>query len=345
MKTSTLLSAALLCASLTACSQPAPPPAPANGPAASNTPDTGPRSFIGRQVDKALQEARKELAAENISISDGFDININGRRIHTGGDADRLPKAEITPAGELLIEGKAVAVTPAQRAQLLDYRHQVIGVAEAGMAIGGKGADIAGEALAGVAGAIFGGKEAEKDFEQRMEAKGKQIEAEAMTLCAHLPGMLASQQRLAASLPAFKPYARMTQADIDECGKDGKHTGIAFMSGEDRAQIRDEIRDKIRQGVRSGVQGVAQAAGVAASGTGDVATVNGVRFLLPPGGVNTETRNGETRISVSNGLRVRLDNQGLWVNGERYPAPKADGEVDLRTPGTVRVDGKAVTPR
>ena len=54
-------------------------------------------------------------------------------------------------------------------------------------------------------------------------------------------------------------------------------------------------------------------------------TVNGVRFLLPPGGVSTDSRNGDTTIKVSNGLRVRLDDSGLSVNGERYPAPKANG--------------------
>ena len=53
-----------------------------------------------------------------------------------------------------------------------------------------------------------------------------------MKLCKQLPGMLASQQALAASLPAFKPYARMTQADIDDCGKHGKDNGVAVTSGE-----------------------------------------------------------------------------------------------------------------
>ena len=34
--------------------------------------------------------------------------------------------------------------------------------------------------------------------------------------------MLVSQQKLAAALPAFKPYATMTQQDVDDCGKDMK---------------------------------------------------------------------------------------------------------------------------
>jgi hypothetical protein len=37
---------------------------------------------------------------------------------------------------------------------------------------------------------------------------------------------MASQQALAGTLPAFKPYATMTQAEIDDCGKKDKK-GVA----------------------------------------------------------------------------------------------------------------------
>ena len=254
MKTTQVLAAALLAGlSLTACSEPPAPPAPPAPPSPPVAANESPKNFIGRHVDKALAEARKELATQNISISDGFNINVNGHEIHNKGE--NLPKAEITPQGDLLIEGKAVSITPAQRQDLLTYRARIIGIAEAGMAIGGKGADLAGEALGGVVGAIFGGKEGEKAFEQRMEAQGKKMEAEAMKLCTQLPGLLSSQQALAASLPEFKPYARMTQADIDDCGKDVKGKGVAVTDGE-RDRIREDIRREIREGVRETVQTV-----------------------------------------------------------------------------------------
>ncbi len=226
--THALAAALLVGLSLAGCSEPPSPPSPPAPPSPPVAANESPKSFIGRHVDKALDEARKELATQNISISDGFNINVNGHEIHTQGE--NLPKAEITPQGDLLIEGKAVNVTAAQRQELLAYRGRIIGIAEAGMAIGGKGADLAGEALGGVVGAIFGGKEGEKEFEQRMEAQGKKIEAEAMKLCTQLPGLLASQQALAASLPEFKPYARMTQEDIDDCGKDVKGKGVSVTS-------------------------------------------------------------------------------------------------------------------
>jgi hypothetical protein len=49
-----------------------------------------------------------------------------------------------------------------------------------------------------------------------------QIQAAAMQLCKRMPGLLTSQQKLAAALPAFRPYPTMTQEDIDDCGKDMK---------------------------------------------------------------------------------------------------------------------------
>ena len=213
--------------SLLACSQPPAPPAPPSPPAPP-TAGSADKGFIGRQVDRAMAEARKELREGNLSINGDIDININGKQF--GKSDSRLPKAEISPQGDLLIEGKKVETSAAQRQQLLAYRNQVLGIAEAGMAIGSQGAAIAGKAVSGALGAIFSSERGRKDFEQRMEAEGKKIEAEAMKLCKLMPSLLAGQQALAGSLPAFKPYATMTQADIDDCGKDAKGKGVAVIS-------------------------------------------------------------------------------------------------------------------
>lgn len=206
-----------------------PSPSPAPPASSSNNAATGdaPQTVIGRSVEKAIVEAREELRRENISISDGVHINVNGHESKRG---DNLPKAEITPQGDLLIEGKQVAVDAAQRKLLLDYRNHIIAVAEAGMAIGVKGADLAGKAISETIGGLISGDT--DGIEKKIEAEASKIEADAMKLCAQLPPMLATQQQLAASLPAFKPYATMTEEDIDDCGKDvGKHKGVAVTSG------------------------------------------------------------------------------------------------------------------
>ena len=196
-------------------SQPASTTQPAAQPAASSS---QPQTALGRMVDNGVREARAELEKGDIDIGGHVDINVGHDR-HAIGHRSDLPEAHITPQGDLFVEGKAVAVTPQQRTLLLAYRKQIIGVAEAGMSMGVQGADLAGKAVSEVFGSVLSGKG--EDFGKRMEAEGKKLEAQGKLLCAQLEPMRATQQELAASLPAFKPYATMTRDDIDDCRKDG----------------------------------------------------------------------------------------------------------------------------
>jgi hypothetical protein len=174
-------------------------------------------SMIGRQVEREIAKARVELRTKDISLDHGVGIDVNGK--HYGGSGDGHDHAAITPKGDLVIDGKAVPVTPAQRALLLEYREQMIGVAEAGMAVGAKGADLAGAAVSEALGSIFGDGDT-KAMEQRIEEKAESLKQDAKVICTHLPAMLDTQRRLAAALPAFKPYADMTQDDVDDCARD-----------------------------------------------------------------------------------------------------------------------------
>lgn len=232
-----------------ACSADEPAP-PATGEAAS----TGARTALGRTIESALEEARKDMATGNLGIGGELDLHVGGARISRSAprdaDGNPLPKAEISADGDLLIGGEAVAVTPEQRALLLDYRAHVVKLVEAGMALGVKGADLgmqaAGEALRNV----FTGNGA--DFEQRIEAEAAKIEAEAMKLCDGLPAMLETQQQLAASLAQFRPYATMEARDVDECrdrgrGSDAERAGL-------QAEVRDDIRIGIRESIRAAVR-------------------------------------------------------------------------------------------
>lgn len=161
-------------------------------------------------IDHALDRAKEKLRTKNITISD--DDNA----------ANTLPKAEITPEGDLLIAGKPVAVTPRQRQMLQDYRRQVVEIGEQGIDIGKQGTALglhaAGEALT----AVFSGK-SEQQIRDHVEAQAADIRQAAAQICNRLPALMASQQELAAALPAFKPYARMTQQDIDDCHTDASH--------------------------------------------------------------------------------------------------------------------------
>lgn len=170
-------------------------------------------SLIAAEIHKGMAQARRELATRDIEI----DHILIGHGRH--GEDDALPRAAITPQGDLVIAGKRVAATPEQHALLLDYRQQVVGIAEAGMDIGEQGANLGTQAAKeAIWGALTG--KSDQQIETSIKPQTEQIKAAALKLCQRLPALLASQQTLAAAMPDFRPYATMTRKDVDDCGKD-----------------------------------------------------------------------------------------------------------------------------
>lgn len=151
----------------------------------------------GGTIDRALDEAREKLNTENLSL----------------GGVDGLPKAELTPQGDLLINGVAVPMTPAQREAALAYREQLLAVAESGMAMGKDGVAIAGDALALAAAGLLGADTTLR--EAGIEAKGKAMEAAALALCERVEGLDAAQSRFAELMPEFKPYVKAIDISAD----------------------------------------------------------------------------------------------------------------------------------
>ena len=68
-----------------------------------------------------------------------------------------------------------------------------------------------------------------EEMEKRIEKEAKQLEASAMRICDDLPGLLDTQQALAAAVPAFVPYAKMESSDIADCHEGG----VAVLSDEE----------------------------------------------------------------------------------------------------------------
>lgn len=160
-----------------------------------------------QEMEKAREEiatARERLARENLSLN----RNENGS----------LPKAEITPTGDLLIEGKAVVTTPEQKALVLAYRGELLGVVGDGMAIGMEGARVGIDAAASALKGVLAGQSGDEIGQQVGEQAKAKIKPMVAQLCTRLPGLLSAQQALAAALPEFKPYASMDQSDVDDCG-------------------------------------------------------------------------------------------------------------------------------
>ena len=105
--------------------------------ACSNPTTTDPAtSRIEASVVDSMKEARRDVRK-----------HVNERNIQLSADDDSLPRAEITPAGDLLVGGKKVAIDASQRALLMQYRGQVADIAGAGAEIGLQGAELATKAM------------------------------------------------------------------------------------------------------------------------------------------------------------------------------------------------------
>lgn len=162
------------------------------------------RSDLDGTIAGAMDTARDKLRTENIEISDS---------------GSNKPRAEISPQGDLLIGGKPIAVTPEQHELLLRYRGQLITIAEVGIDIGTQGAELGTHAASAALSAVFSGK-SDRVVERQVETQASGIRHAAAKLCDQLPALRESQQKLAATLPSFRPYATMTQDDIDDCRRE-----------------------------------------------------------------------------------------------------------------------------
>ncbi len=188
---------------------------PANGD------DTGINAEIRRElvdarkeVNTELAKARQELETGNLTLQDSFQF---GAKPKSNRHDMEKPTAAITPQGDLLIDGKAQEIDNGQRRQLLMYRGLMVEIAKIGIDIG---QDSAEAALAAVDrswislmfGALTGSLE--RRIEQTVQ---QQVEPRVRGLCRILPRVMESQQRLAATLPQFRPYATLEQRDVANC--------------------------------------------------------------------------------------------------------------------------------
>lgn len=175
-------------------------------------------SVIAAEIQKGIEDGKKELVTQ--------DIDVTSVRIGKNPDksANTRPKAVITPQGNLVIAGHPVDATAEQHVLLVDYRQQVIGIASAGMDIGASGAsmgvDVAKQAIFGA----LAGK-SDKEIDASIKPQTDKLQAAVLQLCKRMPDLMASQQKLAAAMPAFQPYATMTQKDVDDCSKQTDQNG------------------------------------------------------------------------------------------------------------------------
>ncbi|MEO7478456.1 MAG: DUF2884 domain-containing protein [Lysobacteraceae bacterium] len=129
--------------------------------------------------------------------------------------AQGAPNAVITPAGDLSIDNKSVAVTPEQRDLLKKYYGDVVAIRQAGIETGKAGAAMAGHAIGAVASGLAHGDP--DSIGPKIDAHAKEIESKAMVICNDVVALRTTQDAIAASLPAFKPYANIEKQEVDDC--------------------------------------------------------------------------------------------------------------------------------
>lgn len=171
-------------------------------------------------ADEAASEAKSGWAAIAEEAKAGIREEMANENLDIGKHIDGLPRAALSPQGDLLIDGKPVELTHAQRKQLLAFRTNLAAIAEAGAEIGLQAAELATVAMKESAKAAFGGDTA--SLEARMEKEAGAIKLAAKALCDRLPDLLESQRLAAEAVPEFRPYATMTVKDIDDCHFDGE---------------------------------------------------------------------------------------------------------------------------
>lgn len=156
-------------------------------------------SEVSREVREARTKIAEEMATQNITLRGG----------------DGLPKAELTPDGELLISGVAVVMTPEQRQAATAYRAELARVVTGAAAIGLDSASLATDAMGLAASQLFGGDG--KATEASIESHADRIEASARALCDSLPALESAQAAFIAAVPEFAPYADDIDVDIKGC--------------------------------------------------------------------------------------------------------------------------------
>lgn len=172
-----------------------------------------------REASAELANARRSLETENLRLDEGIQFGKHRNGKHATASTN-MHRAEITPQGDFLIDGKAQVIDATQRSRLLAYRGLVLEIARTGIDIGQHATDavfknVDGNWVGLFFSALTGNLERQVERTVRQE-----IEPGVRGICRMLPSVMASQKRLASGLPQFQPYATLEQADIDDCEND-----------------------------------------------------------------------------------------------------------------------------
>ncbi|MFI4970371.1 MAG: hypothetical protein ACHP7D_09200 [Lysobacterales bacterium] len=132
----------------------------------------------------------------HISVLDADHIAIHAR---SG------PDAVVSSNGDFSIDGKPVAVAPAQQALLKQYFNDAIALRDDAIATGRAGVATASKAIGSVVSGLASGNPDKIGAE--VEARAAKVEASAAKVCADVTTLYSRQTAISAGVEAFRPYA------------------------------------------------------------------------------------------------------------------------------------------
>jgi len=151
----------------------------------------------------------------NTSVFQHLSVTHNGDVMAHAHDGS---SARISAAGDLDIQGKSVAVTPAQRALLQSYHADAMALRKDAMATGKAGVETGMHALDAVAKGLASGNTDSIDSE--VNSRASKVDALAHTVCQDLARLYAAQGGVTTAIPAFSPYATIEPHEVSDCRND-----------------------------------------------------------------------------------------------------------------------------
>jgi hypothetical protein len=142
----------------------------------------------------------------------------DGQVIISGSDGT---EARISPEGRLTIGSGNVTVSDGERAQLVAYYNAASAVYEHGAATGMAGAQLGMTAASGAASGLANGDMS--DMKAKVAAQAGEVKRQALKICENLNEVRAAQDALAGQIPAFKPYAVVSERETSDCARDTKN--------------------------------------------------------------------------------------------------------------------------
>ena len=164
-------------------------------------------------------------AEADVRIQSGRDSNIafqSNDLVITNSAND---EARISPTGDLVVAGKAMTVTAGQRKLLQQYYGGMRDIEYRGLAIGEHALGMVGGMLGTLLSAILSGDE-DKDLDRKMRENAGPLKDEARALCKDVRDERALQDKIAAEVPAFRPYAVMDAESEHDCHIDDNDTEV-----------------------------------------------------------------------------------------------------------------------